>query len=292
MPQTTVDRHAARRRAATALAATALVGDVAQKLAGAGIPMMPLKGALLQHWLYDDPTERPLTDVDVLVHPDDLSSAVGQLEAAGYRRTCHRTVGGIVMETPLGLALDLHSQLFDRARYRMPTEDLFARSAEDRSLYGVSVRLPSSLDVYAHLVGKFGSDHLDAGSTSRLDEIARMAGHLDALPETVARHLVHCGMRRVSRYVLPLVYQATGGTYALQVRDSLPFDPIGHGIVELANLGLAAAAPWSRSGALIAHLLNDSLPRGVHSGIRALFQRAYPPAPQGWRRDGNRTMQG
>ena len=234
---------------------------------------MPVKGALLQHWLYDDPTERPLTDVDVLLHPDDLSSAVERLEAAGYRRTCHRTVGGMVMETPLGLALDIHSQLFDRARYRMPTEDLFARSAEDQGLYGVSVRLPSSLDVYAHLIGKFGSDHLDAGSTARLDEIARMASHLDSLPETVARHLVRCGMRRVSRYVLPLVCQVTGDTFALQVRDSLPFDPIGQGIAALANRGLAGAAPGSRPAALIAHLLNDSLPRGVQSGLRALLQQ-------------------
>jgi len=263
----------ARRRAATSLAATGLVADVARRLAGPGISVMPVKGALLQHWLYDDPTERPLTDVDILVHPAALQRAAGLLEAAGYRRTPHSSVGGIVMQTPLGLVLDLHSQLFDGARYRMPTDDVFARASEDHVLFGASVRLPSPLDVYAHLIGKFGSDHLDARATARLDEIARMATRLDASPETVARHLVHCGMRRVSRYVLPLVHRATGDASALQARDRLPRDPIGQGIVGIANPILATASPDSRKAALMAHLLNESLPRGLRSGIRALIWR-------------------
>lgn len=254
--------------------ATELVGDAARTLAGSGIQVMPVKGALLQHWLYDDPSERHLTDVDLLVRPNDLGAAVERLAAAGYQRTRHRSVGGTVMETPFGLALDLHSQLFDCSRYRMPTGELFARSSEDELLYGASVQLPSQLDVYAHLIGKFGSDHLDARSTARLDELARIATCIDAAPEMVARHLVHCGMRRVSRYVLPLVHQTTGDEFALLVHDSLPFDPIGRGIAAAANRLLAGAAPETRSAALVAHLLNDSLPRGVHSGTRALLQRA------------------
>ena len=273
MPQSTVDRHAARRRAATSLLATELVGDVARKLAGTGISVMPLKGALLQHWLYDDPSERPLTDVDLLVRPVDFAPAIRRLESAGYRRTAGSGVGALVMHTPFGLALDLHPQLFDRARYRLFPHDLFARSSEDHVLYGASVRLPSPLDVYAHLLGKFGSDHLDARSTARLDEIARMSARLDIAPETVARHLLHCGMCRVSRYVLPLVHQVAGDRFALQVLDQFPFDPIGRCVVAVAKPVLAAASPDSRTGALMAHMLNESLPRGLYSGVRALVQR-------------------
>ena len=234
---------------------------------------MPVKGALLQYWLYDDPTERVLSDVDLLIRPDDLGVAVERLEAAGYLRTRHPTVGGVVMETPFGLALDLHTQLFDSARYRMSTYDVFARSHEDRTLYGARVRVPSPLDVFAHLIGKFGSDHLDARATARLDEIARMASRLDIPPETVARHLVHSGMRRVSRYVLPLVRQTTGSTFARQVCDRLPSDPTGRALAAFATPVLATVSPDSRVGALMAHLLNESLPRGAHSGMRALVQQ-------------------
>jgi hypothetical protein len=258
---------------ATSMLATELVGDVARRLAGSGIQVMPVKGALLQHWLYDDPAERSLTDVDLLVRPDDFETAVARLEAGGYERTRHGSVGGRVMRTPFGLALDLHSQLFDRARYRMPTRDLFVRSAADDALYGASVRIPSALDVYAHLIGKLGSDHLDARATARLDEIARMATRVDASPETVARHLRRCGMRRVSRYALPLVHEATGDAFSQTVYECLAPDPIGRAIVAFANPLLARVSTDSRVGALVAHLLNDSVPQGVRSGVRAIRQR-------------------
>ncbi len=268
-----MNRNAARRRAATSLAANALVADVAGKLAGSAISVMPVKGALLQHWLYDDPTERPLTDVDLLVLPVDLEEAVKQLESAGYRCLARPSFGPVVLQTPFGLALDLHPSLFDAARYRLRTEDLFTRSTEDTLLYGVRVRLPSPLDVYAHLIGKFGSDHLDERATGRLDEIARMAGRIDGPPETVARHLVRCGMRRVSRYVLPLVHESTNDSFAARVHSYLPFDPVGQCIAVMASWRLRDARPLSRGGALVAHLLNDSLPRGARSGTRALLQK-------------------
>jgi len=271
--QTTVNRNAARRRAATSLAANALVADVAGKLARSGISVMPVKGALLQHWLYDDPTERPLTDVDLLVLPADLEVAVKRLESAGYRLLARPSFGPVVLRTPFGLALDLHPSLFDGARYRLSTEELFARSSEDTRLYAVRVQLPSPLDVYAHLIGKFGSDHLDGRATGRLDEIARMSARLEPSPETAARHLAHCGMRRVSRYVLPLVHETTRDSFALQVRDHLPTDRIGDGLALAAKLVMTNASPQSSAAALVAHLLNHSLPRGVYSGARALLWR-------------------
>ena len=69
---------------------------------------MPVKGALLQHWLYDDPSERAMSDVDVLVPRLELRRAATLLVSAGYRLTHHRSVGGIVLGTKLGLSLDLH----------------------------------------------------------------------------------------------------------------------------------------------------------------------------------------
>jgi len=237
---------------------------------------MPVKGALLQHWLYDDPTERPLTDVDLLVLSADLEEAVKQLESAGYRSLARPSFGPVVLQTPFGLALDLHPSLFDAARYRLRTEDLFARSTEDTRIYAVCVQLPSPLDVYAHLIGKFGSDHLDGRATGPLDEIARMASRINAPPETVAQHLVLCGMRRVSRYVLPLVHQTMNEPFAGQVHSWLPFDPIGRCIAAFASSSLQDAPAGSRSGALVAHLLNDSLPRAARSGARALLQKIRP----------------
>jgi hypothetical protein len=256
------------------MAATGLVADVARRLAAHGIPVMPVKGALLQHWLYQDPSDRPLTDVDALVRPAQLEKAVATLLREGYGRAGGSSIGAVVLETPFGLALDLHPRLFDDARYHFPTSELFARSSEDTSIYGVSVRVPSALDAYAHLIGKFGSDHLDQRAIVRLDELARMTTRIKASPKTTARHLVHCGMRRVARYTLPLVHQCCADPFSQQVLEHLPPDAIGAGVAALAGKVIAGRPAESRLAALFAHSLNDSLPRGVYSGSRALLKRS------------------
>lgn len=273
MPETTPDRLQMRRRAVTSIVASEVVRDVAKTLEGPGFDVMPVKGALLQHWLYDDPAERAMTDVDVLVRADQARAAHGVLERVGYIPIGRSSIGAFVMRSPLGFALDLHPELFDRARYNLPTADVFARSSSDDGLFDAPVRLPSPLDAYAHLIGKFGSDHLNAESTERLDEIARMPRRIEAPPELVARHLVGCGMRRVARYVLPLVNETIGDMFAASVLGHLPRDPIGERIAATARTVLTNASPDSRIGAVTAHMLNDSVPRGLRSGVRALVVR-------------------
>ena len=53
----------------------------------------------------------------------------------------------------------------------MRTEEVMRRGRSDCSLFGVEVCLPARLDVYAHLIGTFGSDHLDETAHDRLDEL-------------------------------------------------------------------------------------------------------------------------
>ena len=80
----------------------------------------------------------------------------------------------------------------------------------------------------------------------------------------------------MSRYALPLVHQATGDAFSRTVWECLPPDPVGRTIVALANPLLGRLSPDSRVGALVAHLLNDSVARGVRSGVRAIRQRGEP----------------
>lgn len=257
------------------MAASALVTDVAATLQRIGVPVMPIKGALLQHWLYEDPAERPLTDVDVLVPEADFPDAHRALLAAGYRCTEHSSVGGAVLETRFGLMLDLHGRLFGPARYSLPTSALFARSVPDCDLFGVTVRLPSPLDAYAHLVGKAGSDHIHADARERLQEIQRLGHWLDLPAEVIAEHLLGCGMRRVARYVLGLVDRNTNDPLSLRIIDALPADPTGRALARLADAILARVPADSSLGALVAHSLNDGLLQGARSGAAALVSRGF-----------------
>lgn len=254
------------------MASAEVVHDAARRLGTVGIDVMPIKGALLQHWLYDDPADRSMTDVDLLVRPPELDSAVRTLTAGGYEPMSRSSIGAHVLRSRHGLALDLHPRLFDGARYRLPTDAIFARSAIDESLYGTRVCVPAPLDAYAHLIGKFGSDHANATAIRRLDEIVRMGRLVDATPACVAQHLVDVGMRRVARYVLPLV-AAVGDPTAHAIHAALPPDPIGVMVATVARATLESPRTGPTIGALAAHALNHSLPSAARSGARALARR-------------------
>jgi len=57
----------------------------------ADIPVILLKGAALAQTLYPDPALRPMSDLDLLVHPSAVSSAQRVLEYIGYRITTPET---------------------------------------------------------------------------------------------------------------------------------------------------------------------------------------------------------
>lgn len=58
--------------------------NVVSVLAGHGIAAARLKGVWIAGVLYPDPAMRPMTDVDLLVHPDQTDAAVAALLATGY----------------------------------------------------------------------------------------------------------------------------------------------------------------------------------------------------------------
>lgn len=51
-----------------------------------GIRWLPFKGLILAEALYGDLTRRSFKDIDLLIHPEDLSQAVDILEASGFER--------------------------------------------------------------------------------------------------------------------------------------------------------------------------------------------------------------
>ena len=59
--------------------------EAAAALADAGVPVLLLKGASYGGWLYDDPAERPMTDVDLMVGTNDHGRALEVLARIGFR---------------------------------------------------------------------------------------------------------------------------------------------------------------------------------------------------------------
>ena len=154
------DRFMRDRSAAADLflsrSAERLVVEVALALGERRIPVMPLKGALLQKLVYVGQTSavRRLSDVDVLVPPGRFAEAHETLRAAGFTR--ERWEGGrwqVAMGRPGSLlALDLHQRLSRTARAKLTAEEMFRGAQPNRDLFGVEVFVPRPESLFAHLV--------------------------------------------------------------------------------------------------------------------------------------------
>src|SRR6185295_1848503 len=124
--------------------------------APSGISVMPLKGVLLQKLVYDDAKSfRPIADVDLLVPADRFFEALDLLRARGFTDECwERGEWQVTLKNPGGLPLgiDLHRRLTRTSRARLVPEAMFARGANDTRLFDAPVVLPSSEDLFAHLL--------------------------------------------------------------------------------------------------------------------------------------------
>jgi len=60
------------------------LGNILRELQAANIPVIPLKGAYLAQAIYGNIALRPMSDVDLLVKPDEMTRALDILRALGY----------------------------------------------------------------------------------------------------------------------------------------------------------------------------------------------------------------
>ena len=115
-----------RRHQATAhrnLYMTAELFQLVGALEGAGIPSIPLKGAVLAHTIYPDPALREFSDIDILVLEEGLSRAKQVLSSLGFLLTRSNLAGGqetafrwrgyayFFLRPTDGLVVDLHWKL-------------------------------------------------------------------------------------------------------------------------------------------------------------------------------------
>ncbi len=75
------------------------------------VPYIPLKGAVLREF-YPDEYMRTSSDIDVLIHEEDIDRAVSSLAEKGFAFK-ERTYHDILILTPSGNYLELHFNLFE-----------------------------------------------------------------------------------------------------------------------------------------------------------------------------------
>jgi hypothetical protein len=149
------------RGVATYLRALVDLRDVAAPLDRAGVRWVLLKGAALAQVVYDRPAVRWYSDLDVLVHPEDLGVALEVLEQAGFsvldrnwELIAATGRGEISLETRAGNLLDLHWHLINDRRTRRAFAVDVSAMMERRvvvDIDGLAVPILDPLDTVLHV---------------------------------------------------------------------------------------------------------------------------------------------
>lgn len=160
---------ASKQRAARRLALEAATAQVIDALDARGVRAILLKGPALARWLYGEPDERPYSDVDLLVAPEQFTMAEAVLADLGFSyqlggARAHEQVTHAhhwVREHPLRAAVDLHRSLFwIRNTDRVAWETL-SRKTDFINVAGVKVEVlarPAQALVVALHAAQHGRD--------------------------------------------------------------------------------------------------------------------------------------
>jgi hypothetical protein len=129
-----------------------------------GVPVIVLKGAALANTVYDSIGNRPMSDVDLLIHPQDRLRIIPILENRGYQisgwpqRKFHPYNISVTSEIDFiasyGTVFDLHWELISFEWVRLMTRiDMqgFWKSAQPLNINGLQVLQLSPCDSLIHI---------------------------------------------------------------------------------------------------------------------------------------------
>ena len=132
-----------------------------------GIAAMPLKGTVLAEVLYGNPALRPMVDMDILVHPEEISLAQSLLAKLGYKQVdpwpywdhpFHEAP--YYKKGSFTLFLELHWALDDRKLVAVPEQDIWRR-AQPIELQGFSTMTLSPEDNLLFLANHLAKQDID-----------------------------------------------------------------------------------------------------------------------------------
>jgi hypothetical protein len=153
-----------------------------------GIHVLPVKGILTAYTLYDDPADRPLTDVDVCVKPADIDNIVHLATRLGWPLLQRLRSYNSVVLSVAGVDIDVHGQVGPPGMCRLTVADMLHR-AQPR--YGLGL-IPEFYDHAVVLVVNVFKDKMTSAAWSMRD-LERLTMHADFSAVQLADRLSDVG---------------------------------------------------------------------------------------------------
>ena len=153
-----------------------------------GVTPVLLKGSALREVVYQDPVERSMGDLDLLVSPSEIEDAMTALRSAGYASDSPEVLAAYrqhhfhyLLTHPPGFIVELHWALSEPDSHKgLSTQEFFARSITLRRGNSLAVRVPSSEDLLLHVVSQNSDDAFGLlRRVADLDRILSLSPQLD-----------------------------------------------------------------------------------------------------------------
>jgi hypothetical protein len=182
--------------------AVSVLRKVIDAAASVGITVAPVKGVVLSRWLYDDVSDRPYRDLDILIARDDLPRMLAAVEARGWPIEVHSAEMGDLEFTVDRLMVEIHAEFGRRDLSRLTIADLLARAAADSGTFPFEIRRIDDIDHFLLLVAnvtKKAFTYANPHQPADLDRfIARLRPRWGELCERVRAARFLTALRNVS----------------------------------------------------------------------------------------------
>lgn len=143
---------------------TATLVDIQRMFEQAGIQPVVLKGLALAYKYYPDPALRPVSDLDLLLHKEDMMPALRILAEAGYQvrfpdPSLHVLTGELTADSPKRNGISTHIELHHYNPARRQSKDFmlddelkeFNEPPQELIIEGCAIYTPSYMDTLRHL---------------------------------------------------------------------------------------------------------------------------------------------
>jgi hypothetical protein len=215
------------------------LGAIQRLFTASRIPFLVLKGPHVAFTLYEKPTDRTYSDLDVLVDPKHYYPAARALLANGFklfavnrrRLASERADYQLMMRSPRGVAVELHRALADTSQFRSDVQGLFAR-AEEFTCGALRLLGLGTEDLLLHLCLHFGKRHFMTSEKKHLLDIALFLKKKKIAWPVFLERVKKAGGRVVSFYCLEAAQRQHGAQVAPDVLCALRPGPLRRRLLE------------------------------------------------------------
>ena len=185
------------------------------------IEYLYFKGSNLRYTIYDNPTYRPASDVDLLIREDDINRAASKLAEAGFDlRLDHKNISHELIAVKKTVALDLHWHIFRPGRTKYSLNDyLFSNRMMFEDLNGLN----SEASLVVMLVHPAFTKYImsPASLLIHLVDQHKLLSKEDINQESLVRNLDHFGCKTAAWASLYLLDILSGNSAIATISDNL-----------------------------------------------------------------------